>query len=225
MGELSIRDMFLHADLVVQGVMLLLFLASMISWVIIVEKTLVLRRFNQVIRLFYKISTRWGNNLSAEAFPGFAKSIVEVGLTESADRAGRESRADFRERVERAMKMVLSRHMERLGSRTAFLATVGASSPFVGLFGTVWGIMHSFKDIAASGETTLAVVAPGIAEALLATALGLAAAIPAVVAYNKINITLKTITSEALAGIGLVCNTLARRHFRGLEGYGDKKAV
>jgi len=224
MGELSFRDMFLHADLVVQGVMLLLLLASMISWVIIVEKTLVLRRFSQVIQLFYIISTRWGNNLSVEAFPGFAKTIVEVGLAESADRAGRESRADFRERVERAMKMVLSRFMDRLGGRSAFLATVGASSPFVGLFGTVWGIMHSFKDIAASGETTLAVVAPGIAEALLATAIGLAAAIPAVVAYNKINITLKKITSEAMAGIGLVGNALARRHFRGLEGLGDKRA-
>jgi len=223
-GELSIREMFLHADLVVQGVMLLLFLASLVTWVIIVEKSLVLRRFSQDISFFYKISTRWDNHLSTIAFPGFAKTIVEVGLAESADRAGRESRADFRERVERAMKMVLSRYMERLGGRTAFLATVGASSPFVGLFGTVWGIMHSFKDIAASGETTLAVVAPGIAEALLATAIGLAAAIPAVVAYNKINITLKKITSEALAGIGLVGNILARRHFRGLEGLGGKRA-
>jgi len=96
-----------------------------------------------------------------------------------------------------------------------FLASVGAVSPFVGLFGTVWGIMHSFIGIAASGETTLAVVAPGIAEALFATAMGLVAAIPAVVAYNKVTGTLKKITKEALAAIGLVGNSLAREHFAG----------
>lgn len=113
------------------------------------------------------------------------------------------------------MRAELAGLMDRLGRRTALLASVGSVSPFVGLFGTVWGIMHSFIGIASSGETTLAVVAPGIAEALFATAMGLVAAIPAVIAYNKVTGTLKKITKEALSGIGFAGNRLAGRHFCG----------
>ena len=212
---LSIKDMFLNADPVVQGVMVLLFLTSLASWVIIIEKTLVLRRISRGIRLFKKTAAQMadGQEPTEEAFPVFTLDIVEAGRKESRDSAGRETRADYRERVERAMRGILSGRLDRIGDRVLFLATVGAISPFVGLFGTVWGIMHSFVGIAASGETTLAVVAPGIAEALFATAMGLVAAIPAVVAYNKITGTMKKITKEALAGISLVGNHLARIHF------------
>ena len=115
------------------------------------------------------------------------------------------------------MRLVLAGQLDRLESRAIFLATVGSTAPFIGLFGTVWGIMHSFVGIAASGETTLAVVAPGIAEALFATALGLVAAIPAVIAFNKITGTLKKIGREGLAGVALLGDHLARLHFTELE--------
>ena len=127
--------------------------------------------------------------------------------------SGGESRADYRARLESVMRVGLAGHLDRLEHRVLFLATVGASSPFLGLFGTVWGIMNSFIGIAASGETTLAVVAPGIAEALFATGLGLAAAIPAVIAFNKISNTHKRMAKEALAAISLMGNRLARRYY------------
>lgn len=210
--DLSIKDMFLNADPVVQGVMILLLLASLACWIIIFEKAVILRRASRTIWLFKKMS----GNISEELpqnFPKFTMAIVEAGARESRDGAGNETRADFRERVERAMRAILSGHLDRLESRTLFLATVGSTAPFIGLFGTVWGIMHSFVGIAATGETTLAVVAPGIAEALFATAMGLVAAIPAVIAYNKITGTLKKAAKESLTAISLVGNFLARQHF------------
>lgn len=220
-GEtLSITDMFLNADPVVKGVMVLLFLASVATWAIIVEKTVILKKASRSIWQFKKIAAKMSEcgPLDKETFPEFARDIVEAGQTESLDSAGQETRSDYRERVERSMRGILSSRLDRVGDRVMFLATVGAVSPFVGLFGTVWGIMHSFVGIAAAGETTLAVVAPGIAEALFATAMGLVAAIPAVVAYNKITATMKKITKEALGGISLVGNHLAACHFSRREG-------
>jgi biopolymer transport protein ExbB/TolQ len=209
-AEISIKSMFMHADPVVQGVMVLLFLASLASWVVIFEKIVLLRRAGQDIRLF--MATAGDLNFRRQACPGFTRSIVEAGLAESRERSAGESRADFRTRLESVMRVVLAGHMDRLEQRTLFLATVAASSPFVGLFGTVWGIMHSFIGIAASGETTLAVVAPGIAEALLATGLGLATAIPAVISFNKISNTQKRMARQALAAISLLGNRLAGQY-------------
>ena len=220
-GEMSVKDMFLNADPVVQGVMALLLLASLATWVIIFEKTFILRNTSRSVMLFKRAAAKDGQDVSEKEFPPLARSIVEAGIRESRDAAGNETRCDYRERVERSMRAEFSGLMDRVGYRVMFLATVGAVSPFVGLFGTVWGIMHSFVGIAASGETTLAVVAPGIAEALFATAMGLVAAIPAVVAYNKITGTMKKITKEALSGIGFLGNRLARNHFSGLEPEGD----
>ncbi len=210
--QLSIKDMFLGADPVVQGVMVLLLLASVACWVIIFEKTVILRRAGRTVWLFKRMANTI-NGDTLKSFPHFTQRIVEAGIRESRDAAGNETRADFRERVERAMRAILSGQLDRLESRVIFLATVGSTSPFIGLFGTVWGIMHSFVGIAATGETTLAVVAPGIAEALFATAMGLVAAIPAVIAYNKITASLKKTAKESLAAIGLVGNFLAGRHF------------
>ena len=212
-ANLSIKDMFLNADPVVQGVMILLFLASVVCWIIIFEKATILKEAIRTVLLFKKMSANIKDGDPPRDFPSFTKHIVETGISESRDGAGDETRADFRERVERAMRAILSGHLERLETRTVFLATVGSTGPFIGLFGTVWGIMHSFVGIAATGETTLAVVAPGIAEALFATAMGLVAAIPAVIAFNQITGTLKKIAKEGLSGIGLVGNYLARRHF------------
>ncbi|MDR0881474.1 MAG: MotA/TolQ/ExbB proton channel family protein [Candidatus Adiutrix sp.] len=216
-GQISITDMFLEADPVVQTVMLLLLLASIICWVIIFEKTVILRRVSRSVWLFKKIAAQIAGGAEIEDNPEFTRRIISAGVEESRDGAGSETRADYRERLERSMRMALSGRLDQAGSRVMFLATVGSTAPFIGLFGTVWGIMHSFIGIAATGETTLAVVAPGIAEALFATAMGLVAAIPAVIAYNKINSTLKKISKEALMGIALLGNHLARLHFSPAE--------
>jgi biopolymer transport protein ExbB/TolQ len=213
--------MFLHADRVVQGVMLLLFLASVSSWVVILEKTILLKQSSVNVWKFKRIAQGLKDTVNPDDFPGWTKNIVQAGVNESKDTAGHETRSDFRERLERAMRVILSGRIDRLENRINLLATVGSTSPFVGLFGTVWGIMHSFIGIANKGETSLAVVAPGIAEALFATAMGLVAAIPAVIAFNKINSTMQKMTKEALAGIALIGNCLSRIHFEELEGKAD----
>jgi biopolymer transport protein ExbB/TolQ len=217
LGNYSIQHMFLNADPVVQGVMVILLLASIACWVVILEKAALLKRASRNVLAFKRQAAAIEGDVDPEAYPGFTSVVVSAGVRESRDTAGDETRADFRERTERAMRATLSGRLDRLDARIPLLATVGATSPFVGLFGTVWGIMHSFIGIAATGETTLAVVAPGIAEALFATAMGLVAAIPAVIAYNKLNSVLKKMTKEALTAIGLVGNGLARIHFAGLE--------
>ncbi|MDR3154733.1 MAG: MotA/TolQ/ExbB proton channel family protein [Deltaproteobacteria bacterium] len=217
MGNYSIQNMFLNADPVVQGVMILLLLASLACWVVILEKAALLKRASRNVLTFKRRAAAIQDDVDPDDYPEFTSLVVAAGVRESRDGAGSETRADYRERVERSMRAVLSSRLDRLEARTTLLATVGSTSPFVGLFGTVWGIMHSFIGIAASGETTLAVVAPGIAEALFATAMGLVAAIPAVIAYNKINAVLKKMTKEALTAIGYTGNGLARLRFAGLE--------
>ena len=199
----SIKDMFLHADLVVQAVMVILFLVSLLSWIVIFEKCFLLHGSRRHIRAALQQAENLTETIDPDHFRGQMKALVDTGLSESRDHAGNESRADFRERVERSMRAALAMQFERIGNRTVILATVGSLSPFIGLFGTVWGIMHSFMGIAESGETSLAVVAPGIAEALFATAMGLIAAIPATIFYNKF-------TSEV--------NRQAQR----LEGFADE---
>jgi biopolymer transport protein ExbB/TolQ len=217
LGNYTIQNMFLNADPVVQGVMIILLLASIACWVVILEKAALFKRASRNVLAFKRKAADIDNSVDPSEYPGFTSIVVSAGVRESLDTAGGETRADYRERVERAMRAVLSGRIDRLDARTVLLATVGATSPFVGLFGTVWGIMHSFIGIAASGETTLAVVAPGIAEALFATAMGLVAAIPAVIAYNKINNVLKKMTKEALNAIALTGNGLARIHFSAIE--------
>ena len=213
-AELSIKDMLLNADPVVQAVMAILFLASLFSWILIIEKALVFRRLRADIRNFAQRAAGLGQAaVDLESFPPAARGVVFAGMEESRDAAGNESRADYRERIERAMRGMFSNRLDQAGDRVVFLASVGSSSPFIGLFGTVWGIMHSFAGIAASGETTLAIIAPGIAEALFATAMGLVAAIPAVLGYNKITTTIKDIYKEGMGAIALVGNHLAKLHF------------
>ncbi|MDR2367424.1 MAG: MotA/TolQ/ExbB proton channel family protein [Deltaproteobacteria bacterium] len=171
---------------------------------------------------FKRLAQNIQDNIEPSDYPGFTAAVVETGLDESDDHAGNETRADYRDRVERSMRSALASQVYRLESRVTFLATLGSTCPFIGLFGTVWGIMNSFIGIAASGETTLSVVAPGIAEALSATAMGLVAAIPAVIAFNKINATVKKISKEAQMAIGLVGNNIARMTFGRSFGLGEK---
>jgi biopolymer transport protein TolQ len=191
-GGVGFTSMFLHAHPVVQFVMVGLMLASVWSWAIIIEKLLSFRRARIESDKFEQAF--WSGQSLDEIYNALARSknITMAALFVAAMREWKRSvegniRAlgGIQLRVEKVMDVTISREMERLDRRLLFLATVGSTAPFVGLFGTVWGIMTSFQAIAISKNTNLAVVAPGIAEALFATALGLVAAIPAVIFYNK----------------------------------------
>jgi biopolymer transport protein TolQ len=196
--DLSILGLFLQADIIVKVVMLILLLASFWSWAVIFDKLMRLRRLRRdatafeesfwsggsLDDLYDRIGSRPLDPMSAifaAAMREWRRSAAK-GLTNS-----NTLRASLQDRIERVMQVTVGREMERLERFMAYLATVGSTAPFVGLFGTVWGIMNSFQSIAASKNTSLSVVAPGIAEALFATALGLVAAIPAVIAYNKLS--------------------------------------
>ena len=191
-GGFSFLELFLQAHIVVQAVMLGLLIASVWSWAIVVEKLFAFRRARRESDYFENMF--WSGQSLDELYGALARSktITTAALFVAAMREWKRSvegniRAlgGIQLRVDKVMDVTINREMERLDRRLLFLATVGATAPFVGLFGTVWGIMTSFQAIAVSKNTSLAVVAPGIAEALFATALGLLAAIPAVIFYNK----------------------------------------
>jgi biopolymer transport protein TolQ len=193
-GEVSIFSLFLQAHIVVKLVVLGLIAASVWTWAIIFEKIVLYRRTRSQMDRFEKVF--WsGHSLeelhrSLAARTNTAMAALFVAAMREWKRShetGALSMLGLQLRVEKVMDVTIARESARLESRLLFLATVGSSAPFIGLFGTVWGIMTSFQAIAASESTNLAVVAPGIAEALFATALGLLAAIPAVIAYNKLS--------------------------------------
>ena len=194
--DFSLWGLFLKADLLVKAVMLVLVGASFWCWAIIFEKGIRFRRLRaqadafedsfwsggSLEELFDKIGTRPDHPMELL----FVSAMREWRRSTSKGLVGEDFlRAGIKDRIVQVMHITLTREIERLERYMGFLATVGSTAPFVGLFGTVWGIMNSFQAIALTKNTNLAVVAPGIAEALFATALGLIAAIPAVVAYNK----------------------------------------
>ena len=195
--DLSLWGLFLQADWVVKAVMILLLLASVWVWAIVFEKVVALRRANRAADAFEDRFWSGGSLEELHEHEGEHPRHPIAAVFGAAMREWRRSavagaRTDYalagvRERVERAMGITVVREMERLERWMVFLASVGSVAPFVGLFGTVWGIMNSFSAIAGMQNTNLAVVAPGIAEALFATAIGLVAAIPAVIAYNKLS--------------------------------------
>ncbi|GAN78951.1 protein TolQ [Acidocella aminolytica] len=195
-ANLSLLGLFLQADAVVKLVMIILLIASIWVWTIIIEKAMTIRRVNRAADTFEdnfwsggsldELYDREGADPSNPMAAVFGAAMSEWKRT--ARIAGTEiGKTGVKERVDRAMNVTVMREMDRLERFMIFLASVGATAPFIGLFGTVWGIMHSFSAIAAMHNTDLAVVAPGIAEALFATAIGLVAAIPAVLAYNKLS--------------------------------------
>jgi len=209
---LSLWGLFLEADIVVKLVMLALLLASVWVWAIIIEKSISIARVNREANAFE--DAFWSGGSLDELYdregadPANPIAAVFGAAMSEWKRTVRISGADIghtgvKERIDRAMNVTIMREMDRLERWMIFLATVGSTGTFVGLFGTVWGIMHSFSAIAAMHNTDLAVVAPGISEALFATAMGLVAAVPAVVGYNKIS------------------NDLARYAGR-LEGFGSE---
>jgi biopolymer transport protein TolQ len=195
--DLSLWGLFLQADWVVKLVMVGLLLASVWVWAIVFEKVTSLRRANRAADAFE--DSFWSGGSLDDLFrkEGEQPSHPMAAVFAAAMREWRRSAqrlagsdlvaAGLKERIDRSMNLAVQREMDRLERWMVFLASVGSVGPFVGLFGTVWGIMNSFTAIAGMQNTNLAVVAPGIAEALFATAIGLVAAIPAVLAYNKIS--------------------------------------
>ncbi len=209
-SDLSLWGLFMQADIVVKVVMLALLLASVWVWAIVFEKFTALRRINKAANSFEdrfwsggSLDELYDEEGAKPTHPMAAVFGAAMGEWRRSLRvAGADvARSGVKDRVDRAMTVTVNREMERLERWMIFLASVGSTAPFIGLFGTVWGIMHSFSAIAAMHNTNLAVVAPGIAEALFATAIGLVAAIPAVLMYNKLSTDLSRYAAR-LEGFG-----------------------
>ena len=185
--DFSIIKLFVRADVIIKSVLIILVASSIYSWAIIIEKIRLFKRINLSTEEFEnkfwksKSAESFYNNLPANVNDPMAnvfKDSMQVLLKSKRS-------SNLNEKMSRMLEITIEEQMESIEKSYTFLATVGSTAPFIGLFGTVWGIMNSFQSIAISRNTSLAIVAPGIAEALFATALGLLAAIPAVVAYNK----------------------------------------
>ena len=187
--DFSIISLFLRADLIVKSVIIILIASSVYSWAIIVDKFLMFRKINIDSEEFEE---RFWKSKSAETFYNSLPTTLDNPMAQVFKDSMQtvmksRSKSNLSERLTNILEANVEKQMNIIEKNYTFLATVGATAPFIGLFGTVWGIMNSFQSIAISRNTSLAIVAPGIAEALFATALGLLAAIPAVIAYNKFN--------------------------------------
>ena len=187
--DFSLWKLFLRADFIVKSVILILIACSIYSWAIIVEKIKLFKKIHLSTEQFEK---NFWKSKSAETFynslPEKTEDPMANVFKNSMKTLLKSKRSpNLQEKMSRMLEINIEQEIEKIEKNYTFLATVGSTAPFIGLFGTVWGIMNSFQSIAISRNTSLAIVAPGIAEALFATALGLLAAIPAVVAYNKFN--------------------------------------
>lgn len=202
--DMSFWSLFVNADIVVQLVILGLVFASLWSWAIMFDK---LARFKTVRfksnrfeanfwsgNSLQELFTRYSNKANHPLAEMFVAAMDEIN--KSSSKTSGDMKLGLKERVAKVMQISKNRSLDELENRIGFLATLGSTAPFIGLFGTVWGIMNSFTSIAAAKNISLAVVAPGIAEALFATAIGLVAAIPAVVAYNKFSVELDKISGQ-----------------------------
>jgi biopolymer transport protein TolQ len=189
--DFSLWQLFLRADFVVKSVILILIASSIFSWALIFDKYRLFKRIDKSTKLFedkfwksksaetfYKNIPDKTNDPLAQIFRSAMEELIKTRSKTSAVQSAR---------VQRVVEVSIDKQLKNIEKNFTYLATVGSTAPFIGLFGTVWGIMNSFQSIAISRNTSLAIVAPGIAEALFATALGLLAAIPAVIAYNKFN--------------------------------------
>tara|TARA_B100001057_G_scaffold173891_1_gene174619 strand:- start:4076 stop:4750 length:675 start_codon:yes stop_codon:yes gene_type:complete len=188
-SDFSIMNLFLRADIVVKSVIIILIACSVYSWAVIIEKFKLFKKINGSSEEF---ETKFWNSKSAETFynnlPANLNDPMALIFKDAMQNLlKKRSRTDLNARITSMLETGIEKQMSKITKGFTFLATVGSTAPFIGLFGTVWGIMNSFQSIAISRNTSLAIVAPGIAEALFATALGLLAAIPAVIAYNKFN--------------------------------------
>ena len=188
-ADFSLLSLFIRADIIVKTVIILLIACSVYSWAVIIEKFKLFKKINQTTEEF---ETKFWNSKSAESFYNNLPANTEDPMTlvfkdAMQNLLKKKSKTDLHDRMTTMLETGIEKQMSKISKGYTFLATVGSTAPFIGFFGTVWGIMNSFQSIAISRNTSLAIVAPGIAEALFATALGLLAAIPAVIAYNKFN--------------------------------------
>jgi biopolymer transport protein TolQ len=217
--DLSIVNLILHASWVVQGVVALLVGVSIASWAAIIRKIMALKKVQQLNEEFDR--EFWSGTSLNDLAAGAAQNAKHSGSMERIFASGMREYQKLRERritdpgtlmdgARRAMRASYQREVDAIETNLSFLATVGSVSPYVGLFGTVWGIMHAFTGLAALEQVTLATVAPGIAEALVATAIGLFAAIPAVVAYNRFSHDIDRIANKLETFIEEFSNILQR---------------
>ncbi|MEZ0226584.1 MAG: protein TolQ [Alphaproteobacteria bacterium] len=227
--DFSVWGLFLQADLVVKSVLMVLAASSIWSWAIIIDKWITFKAVDMkankfensfwsgeaLDKLYKRISQKPGDPMARTFCSGMNEWKLTVDNAASVDG---DLRAGLAQRIDRAMSTSINREVSILERYLTFLATVGSTAPFIGLFGTVWGIMNSFTAIAGAQNTSLAVVAPGIAEALFATAIGLVAAIPAVVAYNKFNTDLGRYESR-LDGFAAEFSAILGRHLEQRGGH------
>jgi biopolymer transport protein TolQ len=188
-ADFSLMSLFIRADIIVKSVIIILIVCSVYSWAIIIEKFRLFKKINQESEEFEE---KFWKSKSAETFynslSGNTENPMTILFKDSMQTLLKsKSKSNLSDKLNGILEIGIEKQISRIDKGFTFLATVGSTAPFIGLFGTVWGIMNSFQSIAISRNTSLAIVAPGIAEALFATALGLLAAIPAVVAYNKFN--------------------------------------
>ncbi len=186
-ADFSIINLFIRADVIVKSVIIILIASSIYSWALIIEKYRLFKKINKTSEEF---ENKFWKSRSAESFYNNLPQNIEDPMANVFKDTMQvivksKSKSNLSNRLESMLEVSIEKQMNTIEKSFTFLATVGSTAPFIGLFGTVWGIMNSFQSIAISRNTSLAIVAPGIAEALFATALGLLAAIPAVVAYNK----------------------------------------
>ena len=201
--------LFEHADIVVKSIMIGLLVASIVCWALIFEKMFRIWRLNREVRVLEDASA--SGRLAASSRDGLISSVNSAAQVEWTEGARNAASGEVRDRLEQAMRGAMKRELKGIEKGLPFLATLGSAAPFIGLFGTVWGIMNSFTAIAQSKDTSLAVVAPGIAEALFATAVGLAAAIPAVIAYNQFTVALGRASDKIGPALAGLARSLARR--------------
>ena len=214
--EITVSGLFLQADPIVKAVMILLIIASVVTWAVAIEKSLRLRRLRRETLAFEAgVAARKGSAIAGD-LSGLPRAAVEAGLTEWRELEAEEP-GERRMRAEQAMRLSVTETLREVEKGLPFLATVGSAAPFIGLFGTVWGILNSFTAIANSQDTSLAVVAPGIAEALFATAIGLVAAIPAVMWYNAFATQMGRLGARHSTAIARLANQLGRKR----AGLGD----
>ena len=188
-ADFSLINLFIRADIIVKSVIIILIACSIYSWAIIIDK---IKQFKKINILSEEFEEKFWRSKSAETFYNSLPSNVDDPMTSLFKESMQgllksKSKTNLVEKMGGILEVGIEKQMSKIEKGFTFLATVGSTAPFIGLFGTVWGIMNSFQSIAISRNTSLAIVAPGIAEALFATALGLLAAFPAVVAYNRFN--------------------------------------
>ncbi|MDA9643739.1 protein TolQ [Candidatus Pelagibacter sp.] len=196
--DFSLISLFFRADIIVKSVIIILIVCSIYSWAVIIEK---FRLFKKINKSSEEFEDKFWNSKSAETFynslPANIEDPMAIVFQDAMENLlKKKSKTNLSERMTTLLEVGIEKQMTKIDKGFTFLATVGSTAPFIGLFGTVWGIMNSFQSIAISRNTSLAIVAPGIAEALFATALGLLAAIPAVIAYNKFNTDSKKYTQK-----------------------------